>query len=382
MPETAIHAVGLSKTFELRSSVAGHLDALKDVSFDIHVGEAVGLIGRNGAGKSTLLRLLSRVTRPSSGYADIVGRIGALLEVGVGFHPDLTGRENTFLSGALLGLKRREIEAKFDEIVNFAEIEAFIDEPVKHYSSGMFARLGFSVASHLRPEILIVDEVLAVGDLPFQAKCLALMRGLTSEGTTVLFVSHNLLGLSDLCPRALVLSSGIITFDGPSTEAVIAYKRSLDKPVGQPADGVRPPYQMSINGEHIVGGISSAPNDELSILLSFEEHGVSADEPVEVNLVIEAPDGRRLAHLRNDLAGERLILRSGQNQYGVYIEDIALAPGDYYLWFRIVSFDRKRPRLWDTDRVHLAVIGDRRRGEMLQPRHRFSQYPGSHRISS
>lgn len=373
MPGSAIHAVGLSKRYDLPNSAARYVDALKDVSFDIEVGEAVGLIGRNGAGKSTLLRLLSRVTRPSGGFADIGGRIGALLEVGVGFHPDLTGRENAFLSGAMLGLTRREIQAKFDEIVEFAEIETFIDEPVKHYSSGMFARLGFSVAAHLRPEILIVDEVLAVGDLPFQGKCLALMRGLTAEGTTVLFVSHNLLALSDLCPRAIVLKEGSITFDGASSEAVASYKRSLGGHADQSSRAISPPYDVMINGQHSLGGVSALPNARLFAQLSFDEPGDAADTPVEVNLVIESPDERILVHLRNDLAGEALLLRSGRNTYLVEIEDLALAPGDYYLWFRIVSFDRKRPRLWDTERTHLAVKGDRRRGEMLQPRHRFSQ---------
>src|SRR5262245_35512040 len=177
----SVVSAGLSKRYRVPSTEAGYVDAVNDVSFEINQGEAVGLIGRNGAGKSTLLRILSRVTRPTAGYVDVYGTVGALLEVGTGFHPELTGRETTYLSGAILGLSKRDVQARFEEIVAFAEVGPFIDEPVKHYSSGMYARLGFAVAAHLRPSILIVDEVLAVGDLPFQAKCLALMHSLSDR---------------------------------------------------------------------------------------------------------------------------------------------------------------------------------------------------------
>jgi lipopolysaccharide transport system ATP-binding protein len=200
--------------------------ALKDVSFDVHSGEAIGIIGRNGAGKSTLLKILSRVTDPTEGEARIRGRVGSLLEVGTGFHPELSGRENIFLNGAILGMRRNEIIAKFDEIVAFAEIEQFIDTPVKHYSSGMYMRLAFAVAAHLEPEILIVDEVLAVGDLQFQKKCLEKMKQVEKEGRTVLFVSHNMLSISRLCKRTLLLEAGRITMDGPTEDVIHAYLRS------------------------------------------------------------------------------------------------------------------------------------------------------------
>lgn len=187
--------------------------ALKDVSFEIRRGERVGIIGRNGAGKSTLLKILSRITEPSTGRVEIRGRVASLLEVGTGFHPELTGRENIYLNGAILGMTRREIRSKFDEIVDFAEVEKFLDTPVKRYSSGMYVRLAFAVAAHLEPEILVVDEVLAVGDASFQKKCLGKMETVSGQGRTLLFVSHNMAAINKLCSRAFLLKSGRITQD-------------------------------------------------------------------------------------------------------------------------------------------------------------------------
>ncbi len=182
--------------------------ALKDINFEVKHGEVLGIIGRNGAGKSTLLKILARITRPTTGRFELNGRVGSLLEVGTGFHPELTGRDNIYLSGAILGMKRREINHKFDEIVDFAEIEKFLDTPVKHYSSGMYMRLAFSVAAHLEPEILLVDEVLAVGDAEFQKKCLGKMGDVAGQGRTVLFVSHNMGAISMLCNYGLLLNNG------------------------------------------------------------------------------------------------------------------------------------------------------------------------------
>src|SRR5271155_5219577 len=188
--------------------------ALKDVSFEVKQGEVVGIIGRNGAGKSTLLKILSRITEPTKGRVVLRGRVGSLLEVGTGFHPELSGRENVYLNGAILGMTRREISAKFDEIVAFAEIDQFIDTPVKRYSSGMYVRLAFAVAAHLEPEILVVDEVLAVGDAEFQNKCLGKMGEVSKGGRTVLFVSHNLRMVTALCHRGILLNSGAIESEG------------------------------------------------------------------------------------------------------------------------------------------------------------------------
>ncbi len=197
--------------------------ALKDVNLDVQAGEVVGIIGRNGAGKSTLLKILSRVTEPTTGFVDLYGRVGSLLEVGTGFHPELTGRENIFLNGAILGMKRAEIERKFDEIVAFAEVDKFIDTPVKRYSSGMFLRLAFAVAAHLEPEILVVDEVLAVGDASFQRKCLRKMSDVAKEGRTVLFVSHNMGAIQGLCNRAIWLANGKIVGQGATHRVVAEY---------------------------------------------------------------------------------------------------------------------------------------------------------------
>lgn len=255
MSNLAIRAEGLGKQFRisagqrmkyttLRDRLAGALQrngarmgatrpaaettfwALRDVSFDIKHGEVVGLIGYNGAGKSTLLKVLTRITEPTRGRAAIYGRVGSLLEVGTGFHPELTGRENTYLNGAILGMKRAEIDRKFDEIVAFAEIEKFIDTPVKFYSSGMYVRLAFAVAAHLEPEILIVDEVLAVGDVRFQKKCLNKMQDVGQEGRTVVFVSHSMPAITRLCTRAILLNQGVVAEDGPTANVVAAYLSS------------------------------------------------------------------------------------------------------------------------------------------------------------
>lgn len=203
--------------------------ALRDVSFSIKQGEVVGIIGRNGAGKSTLLKVLSRITEPTRGKIRLKGRVASLLEVGTGFHPELSGRENIFLNGAILGMARDEIQRKFDEIVAFAEVERFLDTPVKRYSSGMYVRLAFAVAAHLEPEILVVDEVLAVGDAAFQKKCLGKMGDVSKSGRTVLFVSHNMGAVATLCSRGIVLKGGQVELDGTTEEAIRAYTHAISK---------------------------------------------------------------------------------------------------------------------------------------------------------
>jgi lipopolysaccharide transport system ATP-binding protein len=248
---TAITVDGLSKRYRigqfrsaygtLRDSLAGtarrlarrggrgelrDIWALKDVSFEVEEGEVLGIVGRNGAGKSTLLKILTRITTPTEGTATIVGRVGSLLEVGTGFHPELTGRENVYVNGAVLGMKQREITRKFDEIVEFSGVEKFLDTPVKRYSSGMSVRLAFAVAAHLEPEILLVDEVLSVGDAEFQRRCLGRMEDLSESGRTVLFVSHNMQAVTQLCDRAIWLDNGRTVADGPSGEVVASYLQS------------------------------------------------------------------------------------------------------------------------------------------------------------
>jgi lipopolysaccharide transport system ATP-binding protein len=224
--ELASSARRLTSVFRSRSPVSGRSEdfwALRDVSFGVAEGEAVGIIGRNGAGKSTLLKILSRITPPSEGRVVMRGRVASLLEVGTGFHPELSGRENVFLNGSILGMSRAEVRRRFDEIVAFAEVERFLDTPVKRYSSGMYVRLAFAVAAHLEPEVLIVDEVLAVGDAAFQKRCLGKMGDVAQRGRTVLFVSHNLAAMSALCSRAVLLEAGRVVADGPADATVRRY---------------------------------------------------------------------------------------------------------------------------------------------------------------
>ncbi len=211
----------------LQPPAPSHFWALKDVSFSVEAGEVVGIVGRNGAGKSTLLKILSRITKPTSGHATVYGRVGSLLEVGTGFHPELTGRENVYLNGAILGMRQAEITRKFDEIVAFAEVEQFLDTPVKHYSSGMYVRLAFAVAAHLDPEILFVDEVLAVGDVAFQRKCLGKMGSVAKGGRTVVLVSHQLNQLRRLCTRSLWIDNGQVRAQGPTHTVIGAYETAM-----------------------------------------------------------------------------------------------------------------------------------------------------------
>lgn len=241
--------------------------ALKDVNFEITQGEVVGIVGRNGAGKSTLLKVLSRITEPTLGCVKLYGRVGSLLEVGTGFHPELTGRENIFLNGAILGMARREIARKFDEIVSFAEIERFIDTPVKRYSSGMYTRLAFAVAAHLEPEILLVDEVLAVGDASFQKKCLGKMSEIAGKGRTVLFVSHNMAAVSQLCTRAMLLRDGRITRAGPTQEVVADYFKAGSEGGGEKTwdDPARPPGNDRIRLRAVRTTCGGAVTSEIDI---------------------------------------------------------------------------------------------------------------------
>jgi lipopolysaccharide transport system ATP-binding protein len=252
--------------------------ALKDCSFDVARGDLVGIIGRNGAGKSTLLKLLSRITEPTEGEILMYGRVGALLEVGTGFHPELTGRENVFLNGTILGMRRREIAARFDEIVAFAEVERFLDTPVKHYSSGMYVRLAFAVAAHLEPEILIVDEVLAVGDSEFQRKCLGKMEEVAHAGRTVLFVSHNMQAIATLTRRTLVLDRGACVFDGPTVEGIAHYRTMQGAHASSPgAYGAAP----GTKGNHVAA----------ARVITSEPGGVQrCGRPIGFEFVLEVPE--------------------------------------------------------------------------------------------
>ena len=258
--------------------------AIKEVSFEVKQGEVLGVIGANGAGKSTLLKILSRITKPTSGKAEIHGRVGSLLEVGTGFHGELTGRENTYLNGAILGMKRAEIDAKFDEIVAFSGIETFIDTPVKRYSTGMLVRLAFAVAAHLEPEILIVDEVLAVGDADFQKKCLGKMGDVAKEGRTILFVSHNMGAITQLCGRALWLKGGQLKLSGSPSDVVTSYLTS-----GSTALAIWSNPELNLSGDvdfQFTSASVLSMNNEPAAVVDFDK-GFRAEIGYELNCAIK-----------------------------------------------------------------------------------------------
>ncbi len=319
--------------------------ALKDVSFEIGIGEVVGIIGRNGVGKSTLLKILSRITEPTEGSAELHGRVGTLLEVGTGFHPELTGRENIYLNGAILGMKRTEIDRKFDEIVAFAETEKFLDTAVKFYSSGMFMRLGFAVAAHLDPEILLVDEVLAVGDVAFQRKCLDKIREVAREGRTVMFVSHQMNSIRRLCDRAIWLDAGHVRMSGPMGEVCNAYEASLTSPSPERRNGESENLAAQFLGWEIVD-----PRTEQTNVL--ETHGpVTVKVTVEVNTHV--PHGVYVITLRNieeeliwGWSSDDLVLSPGVHGFICDLPGLPLRPGAY-VWRVALFGDGRLLDKWD-----------------------------------
>ncbi|MFB2771539.1 ABC transporter ATP-binding protein [Pelatocladus sp. BLCC-F211] len=312
--------------------------ALKDVSFEIKQGDRVGIIGRNGAGKSTLLKILSRITEPTNGRIKINGRVASLLEVGTGFHPELTGRENIFLNGAILGMSKAEIKRKFDEIVDFAEVEKFLDTPVKRYSSGMYVRLAFAVAAHLEPEILIVDEVLAVGDAQFQKKCLGKMEDVGKEGRTVIFVSHQMSAVESLCTRGILLESGTISIDGTSEQAVRAYLEkaySLGEmtPLWQRTDRsgsgrVRASSFRILNSEGIQESSLKSGEDYYFEIGYLNNTGIALKDVV-VSLDIFDEKGNRILLLRTNFTKSNVSLNPDKGYIFCGINNLLLTHGSY-----------------------------------------------------
>jgi lipopolysaccharide transport system ATP-binding protein len=267
-------AAALRSPTALRSQKYRELWALREISFQVERGEVVGIVGNNGAGKSTLLKILSRITEPTTGSIDYCGRVGSLLEVGTGFHPDLTGRENVFLNGAILGMRRRDIARRFDEIVTFAGVEQFIDVPIKRYSSGMYLRLAFAVSAHLDTDILLFDEVLAVGDLNFQKKCLLRMGEVARDGRTILFVSHNLTAIKALCKRTLVLKDGTLEADGNTSDVLADYLKSSISSAGEATvrqwpEGDAPKNDTIRMISATVSPVGGAPTDPVDVTMSF-----------------------------------------------------------------------------------------------------------------
>ena len=316
--------------------------ALRDVSFEVRKGEVLGLIGANGAGKSTLLKVLSRITDPTDGRVVLSGRVGSLLEVGTGFHPELTGRENVYLNGTILGMRRAEIDARFDEIVEFADMARFLDTPVKRYSSGMQVRLAFAVAAHLQPEILLVDEVLAVGDAEFQQKSLGKMKDVTRQGRTVIFVSHNLAAVRSLCTRALVLDKGMLAFDGDTEEAVRCYLGDLRHGTAALVEGTD--LQLRLAQSHVFG---PGPSFECTRIAVLDEQGqpcntFRSDEEIAVaieytilkpisglRLLVTLTDENQVPLLRTENLDESAIEGSKRIEPGSYRSVVTL-PRDLF----------------------------------------------------
>jgi len=335
---------------EIRNLKSEPFWALKDVSFEVTKGEVVGIIGRNGAGKSTLLKILSRITEPTTGRVRIRGRVASLLEVGTGFHPELTGRENVFLNGAILGMSREEIKRKFDEIVAFAEVEQFLDTPVKRYSSGMYVRLAFAVAAHLEPEILIIDEVLAVGDYEFQRRCLGKMNQVARGGLTVLFVSHNMTAIEELCPQSILLKNGRIERSGPTHQVVADY---LSSTAAQSA--------WQIDGQTDREGTGSARITRLELLAAETDtllESLTFRQSFRLRIHYQAnkrlPDPRFGFALLSD-KGERVFqsetteinfqipaIEEGEGWFECMVSTPNLLPGLYYL------------EVWIVERVNVA----------------------------
>lgn len=307
--------------------------ALRDVGFEIPAGQAVGIVGRNGAGKSTLLKILSRITKPTTGRVELHGRVGSLLEVGTGFHPELSGRENIFLNGSIIGMTRREIQAKFDDIVEFAGTEKFLDTPVKRYSSGMFVRLAFSVAAHLRPEILFVDEVLAVGDASFQRRCLDLMSDLARQGCTLMFVSHNLDMIPKLCQSAILLEQGQVKMIDTAETVIDRYlERILHESAGvslrdRPSrgNGRAKFVALELQDGHGRPIASHNPGDDLRCVLDIETDQVLDDATIEVH--VKTVHGTRIFTASTSESKVDVRLKPGVNRYTCTFKDVRLRAG-------------------------------------------------------
>jgi len=396
MSDLAIHADGLGKKYNIRESSGGYKTlresmtgavsglfrrlsspawkssvdpgeywALKDASFSIGEGEVVGIIGRNGAGKSTLLKILAGITEPTEGVAEIRGRIGSLLEVGTGFHPELTGRENVYLNGAILGMPRATIRRRFDEIVSFAEVEKFIDTPVKHYSSGMYMRLAFAVAAHLETDILLVDEVLAVGDMAFQEKCLGKMGDISRGGRTVLFVSHNMAAISNLCIKALWLDKSCLKMSGEVMEVVNSYVASVQGrstlPLGGRTDRIGDGSVRFLGVEYRNGRgdliESVCLGDDLTIELVYSSERKKELGSVSVSITFYNEMGVAICSFWNDMVGMTMRGLSASGRLVCQIDQLPLAPGVYSLSLILVVEGQAADKIRDAATLRV-IEGD------------------------
>jgi lipopolysaccharide transport system ATP-binding protein len=337
--------------------------ALREVAFEVGRGEVLGIIGRNGAGKSTLLKILSRITEPTSGRIRLRGRISALLEVGTGFHPELTGRENVYLNGTILGMTKREIDSKFDQIVDFSGIERFLDTPVKRYSSGMQVRLAFGVAAHLEPEILIVDEVLAVGDAEFQKKCLGKMSDVVHEGRTVLFVSHNMSAISGLCERVLLMEQGRLTYDGPVADGIARYLRAA---TSTPSVDLSAVTDRRGQGEY--GRIASIslfdaagrPCDSFAmgdaLVVEMEVECRRRLYPAEVGFLLTNAYGQGIHYFVSTWEGPELELTPGRHRFRATVPRLLVHPGSFGLTLWLSRHNQPLDDQVD-NAIRLTVVG-------------------------
>jgi ABC-type polysaccharide/polyol phosphate transport system ATPase subunit len=353
----------------LNGSVASASDltqaywALNDMSFEIKFGEIVGIIGHNGAGKSTLLKILSRITEPTTGFADVFGRVGSLLEVGTGFHPELTGRENVYLNGSILGMKKVEINKKFDEIVDFAEIEQFIDTPVKHYSSGMYVRLAFSVAAHLEPEILLIDEVLAVGDVAFQKKSLGKMENISQQGRTVVFVSHNMNALQRLCPQSILLNHGQLVTQNKTPAVIEQYLSSVSSEVSGPNSLITLSAQKRDGTGDVRFEALLYAGDQPSLAYHPYTNGLldvtiyifskTARAVGSIAIIIFDRYGTKLINADTLSHGQMIQLLEGRNMIKFRLEQLHLNPGAYTFGLWVAD-----PPLEVYDYIPSAVLFD------------------------
>ncbi|MBI5635254.1 MAG: ABC transporter ATP-binding protein [Nitrospirae bacterium] len=352
--------------------------ALRDVSFEVEPGDVLGIIGRNGAGKSTLLKLISRITKPTVGQIDIFGRVGSLLEVGTGFHPELTGRENIYLNGTILGMKRAEIDRKFEEIVEFSEVERFLDTPVKRYSSGMYVRLAFAVAAHLQSDILVVDEVLAVGDASFQKKCLGKMGDVASGGRTVLFVSHNMTAISGLCSRAILLDNGQVTTQGPTETVVSSYLKqvqslqeySLADRMDRKGTGRLHIADIVLEDDRGYPTKHAKMGDDIAFRITYVGDSDRPLTNVQFSMHFFTPMNQPLFNLWNEMVGDHFSLLPPTGQIRCRIPRCPLMPGQYV--FNIYCEVGMQVADWVTNAGTLDIVeGDFfGTGRMVEPDHR------------
>ncbi len=363
--------------------------ALQDISFEVKHGEVVGIIGRNGAGKSTLLKILSRITEPTSGRAVINGRVGSLLEVGTGFHPELTGRENIFLNGAIMGMKRNEIQRKFDEIVDFSGVEKFIDTPVKRYSSGMYVRLAFAVAAHLEPDILIIDEVLAVGDTEFQKKCLGKMGDVAKKGRTVLFVSHNMAAIENLCRRAVVLDKGLIRFTGTQIAAISEYQRIFSANQASLKDRT----DRKGSGEVRVVGIelrdaeghtidSVVCGQDFDIVFHFEASAGFRSNRVVASFIVKTQWDVPVFLHHNRMSGTEFGELPSQGAFVCRIHKTPLTPSPYRIGYSIIIGNDYLDSISDAAELNIIAGDFFKSGEVPPSSHGFCLVQGSWSMES